>query len=141
MTTLYRTVLIESVEQAEALPIGTVSSTATLPIFMKVSEEWWVGVHGPDSDDDEKFENCDAMGITALVPIEAEEETSVVVNTSGSRDIDSHPYSEANMDSDGNVWFGEGHRRVDETEQFNEWAKQHTRTRFVTPWEEVSDKP
>lgn len=116
MTVLYKPVLIESVEQAEALPIGTVSSTATLPIFMKVSEEWWVGVHGPDSDDDEKFENCDAMGITALVSIEAEEEWA------------------AEFDS------GELYMNLDEDSARGADGGA-AMSRFVTPWEEVSDKP
>ena len=136
MTTLYRPVLIESAEQAEALPEGTI-------MFLPAGPHVWTARdpggefldhygrpwHFENTQDDEPF--------TALVPIEAEEETSVVVRASGFRDIAAHPYSEASMDSDGNVWFGEGLSRVDVTEQFNEWAKQHTRTRYVTPWEEA----
>lgn len=135
MTTLYKPVKIESAEQAEALPVGT---TVTHPDYWPREKGNLLGSwEGPG----DAMQNAEMVGWTALVPIEAEEETSVVVSAPGSRDIDSHPYSEANMDSDGNVWFGEGHRRVDVTEQFNVWTKQHTRTRFVTPWEEVSDKP
>ena len=134
---LYKEVLIESVEQAEALPIGTVSSTATLPIFMKVSEEWWVGVHGPDSDDDEKFENCDAMGITALVPIEAEEELSKTYP-------DGEPYYTHTVVGGGReewryiVRDDEGNLLADVTDEVSAWeATRKTRRRYVTPWEEA----
>lgn len=128
MTILYKPVLIVTEEQAEALPRGT--------------QRLQDGREGL------------ALGWTALVPIEVEEETSVVDSAPGSRDIDAHPYSEVNMDSDGNVWFDEGLNRVDVTEQFIAWAKEETysiqtrgqtapewRTRLVTPWEEVSDRP
>ena len=133
MTTLYRPVLIESAEQAEALPIGTVGHEPPhLYAYIKKARNYWRG-----TGDDAALTDYEMLPFTALVPIEAEEETSVIVSAPGSRDIDAHPYSEASMDSDGNVWFGDGLRRMDVTEQFNEWAKQHTRTRYVTPWEEA----
>lgn len=136
MTTLYRPVLIESAEQAEALPTGTVAvRDGALPRLLVVDAtgpHWLTGTRAPGY-----VHPTDMIGWTALVPIEAEEETSVAVSASGFRDIAAHPYSEASMDSDGNVWFGEGLSRVDVTEQFNEWAKQHARTRLVTPWEDA----
>ena len=129
MTTLYRPVLIESAAQAEALPDGTMAQHPEMWSREKYEGRWHDGTAVRSAGE--------MTGWTALVPIEAEEETSVIVSAPGSRDIDAHPYSEASMDSDGNVWFGDGLRRMDVTEQFNEWAKQHTRTRYVTPWEET----
>ena len=74
MTTLYKPVLIESVEQAEALPVGTI---AVLPdglchrqILTKTNNgpgPWEVDMHG--------YPHVALLGWTALVPIEAEEET------------------------------------------------------------------
>ena len=133
MTIIYVPRLIESAEQAEALPDGTVAISKEFApeVFVK-NEDSWMGTHGPGA-----FTNESAVGLEALVPIEAEEETSVVVRAAGLQDIATHPYSEASMDSDGNVWFGDGLSRVDVTDEFNEWAKQHTRTRYVTPWEDA----
>ena len=75
MTTLYRPVLIESAEQAEALPIGTL---AILPdglchrqILTKTNNgpgPWEVDMHG--------YPHVALLGWTALVPIEAKEETT-----------------------------------------------------------------
>ena len=79
MTTLYRPVLIETAEQAEALPIGTVATRAfpkarggRVEVATRTAphEEilWPMGFGG--------FTRHAAMvGWTALVPIEAEEET------------------------------------------------------------------
>ena len=74
MTTLYRPVLIESAEQAEALPIGTIMFLPAGPYvwtardpggeFLDHYGRPW---HFENTQDDEPF--------TALVPIEAEEET------------------------------------------------------------------
>ena len=73
MTTLYRPVLIESAEQAEALPVGTV---AYLPGFngwvtpaAKVGPSDW-----RSGDDDPGTRDRTMVDWTALVPIEAEEE-------------------------------------------------------------------
>ena len=75
MTTLYRPVLIESAEQAEALPVGTVAygpETGGL-----------VGIRAPESsyfpwhcsfEHDPTAYSSEVVGWTALVPIEAEEE-------------------------------------------------------------------
>ena len=138
MTTLYKPVTIETVEQAEALPIGTVARADYIP------EGWtYVTVRVRGGWHDEHFQatgplpHSEVVSMTALVPIEAEEETSVVVRAAGLQNAATHPYSEASMDSDGNVWFDGWLNRVDVTDEFNEWAKQHTRTRLVTPWESV----
>ena len=74
MTTLYRPVLIESAEQAEALPIGTVAHRAVIggparyAATRTPSNDWYIGGR--------EFQDHDFMiGWTALVPVEAEEET------------------------------------------------------------------
>ena len=68
MTTLYRPVLIESAEQAEALPIGTLATTGHIPrIARKSRPVQWDSTGG-------SFGNRHMNGWTALVPIEAEEE-------------------------------------------------------------------
>ena len=70
MTTLYRPVPIESAEQAEALPEGTVAIAEEFApeVFVK-DEDSWMGTHGPGA-----FTNESAVGLEALVPIEAEEQ-------------------------------------------------------------------
>lgn len=77
MTTLYKPVLIESAEQAEALPAGTLArhsegagmdhahKIAAMPGLMS---SHWVSSMGVES-------NAAMVGWTALVPIEAEEES------------------------------------------------------------------
>lgn len=76
MTTLYRPVLIESAEQAEALPRGTVATygekSAKLTAHhvgnvVTPADAWLVM--------DELMPSAEMIGWTALVPIEAEEET------------------------------------------------------------------
>lgn len=71
-TLLYRPVLIESAEQAEALPRGTVALTSLngeQASAGKIGDDlWMVAGDWPD------YSNEDAVGWTALVPIEAEEE-------------------------------------------------------------------
>ena len=68
---LYKEVLIESAEQAEALPIGTIAARGSIAA-VRVPEQthdepWRSGVLG--------WGHVSAIGWTALVPIEAEEET------------------------------------------------------------------
>lgn len=74
MTTLYRPVLIESAEQAEALPQGTVAISEDIApeVFVKDGDSW-MGTHGPGA-----FTNESAVGLEALVPIEVEEETDTL---------------------------------------------------------------
>ena len=79
MTALYRTVLIESAEQAEALPIGTVATHdkgsgmdhahKLFPPLGHTESLLWASLTGLVS-------NAGMVGWTALVPIEAEEENA-----------------------------------------------------------------
>ena len=80
MTTLYRPVLIESAEQAEALPIGTVTITPDEvgqvdQAAVRVRGGWhstgFANEHGTPF----LYPHLAVVGDTALVPIEAEEET------------------------------------------------------------------
>lgn len=67
MTTLYRPVLIESAEQAEALPEGTVVIGTAAGVVEKGGRgRWWAGLHQVDA--------RAVVGGAALLPIEAEEE-------------------------------------------------------------------
>ena len=76
MTTLYKPVKIESAEQAEALPRGTVATYGEKSAKLTAHHVGHVGTRG-----DvwlcigEFMPNADMVGWTALVPIEAEEET------------------------------------------------------------------
>lgn len=74
MTTLYRPVLIESAEQAEALPVGTIARHAegagmdhAHKVCPPLRGDVWVAVGG-------NCTNAEMIGWTALVPLEAEEE-------------------------------------------------------------------
>ena len=69
MTTLYRPVLIESAEQAEALPVGT---TVTHPDYWPREKG---NLQGSWEGPGDAMRNAEMVGWTALVPIEAEEET------------------------------------------------------------------
>jgi len=76
MTTIYVPTLIESAEQAEKLPIGTV--VLHYPLSPGMEDQAGVRVRGgweftgtnPDT-----FPHAEAVGMQALVPVEAEEET------------------------------------------------------------------
>lgn len=76
MTTLYRPVLIESAEQAEALPART-------PVLMgpfvahrpRGNQGWAVTDAGGEYSSEELIAAHSHLNPTALVPIEAEEET------------------------------------------------------------------
>lgn len=113
MTTLYKPVLIESAEQAEALPIGTL---AILPdglchrqILTKTNNgpgPWEVDMHG--------YPHVALIGWTALVPIEAEE---VHVTARGLLELDMHGRPDVNHDV------------AD--------ARPYRRTEYRTPWEEA----
>lgn len=71
MTALYKPVLIESAEQAEALPLGAIVRRGRLQPL----ELWHDTYTGELSWGDEDLDPEDLVGRTALVPIEAEEET------------------------------------------------------------------
>ena len=71
MTTLYKPVKIESAEQAEALPVGTVGHEPPhLYAYIKKARNYWRG-----TGDDAALTDYEMLPFTALVPIEAEEET------------------------------------------------------------------
>lgn len=78
MTTLYRPVLIESAEQAEALPVGTVAAPMYEDgpdfVYALVRRE---GTYEPwcNSDGSHARGHGELDGFVALVPIEAEGET------------------------------------------------------------------
>ena len=78
---------ITSAEQAESLPIGTVSMPdhpEDLPAI-KITEQSWVCVWDVDDDHDATYDvtsNGHMIGSTALVPIEAKGET-ITVQTRG----------------------------------------------------------
>ena len=70
MTTIYVPRLIESAEQAEALPIGTVGHEPPhLYAYIKKARNYWRG-----TGDDAALTDYEMLPFTALVPIEAEEE-------------------------------------------------------------------
>ena len=75
MTTLYRPVLIESAEQAEALPLFTIATIEDSPVtgYPEVARKIVNGWRNRDLVDG-RIPHADMIGWTALVPIEAEEE-------------------------------------------------------------------
>lgn len=72
MTLIYVPRLIESAGQAEALPLGTV---ATSPIVAAVAIRVGYGLGWSVSGDEMSDMHAHLVGWSALVPIEAEEET------------------------------------------------------------------
>lgn len=142
MTTLYRPVLIESAEQAEALPVDTIAflrgtfydvPTVDLAAVKSAGDSW------DYTTDDEQMTDVQMVGWKALVPIEAEEETQGI--TTWPRP-DSAPWPKRSHlceDSAGDYYYrdedGVAH---DITEEMTHWlAAQPVRTRLVTPWEEA----
>ena len=77
MTTLYRPVLIETAEQAEALHVGTIAHVDERGImnYARKVEGWGVQSWRLRT---EELEHADMVGWTALVPIEAEEEWALI---------------------------------------------------------------
>ena len=70
MTVIYVPRLIESAEQAEALPVGTVGHEPPhLYAYIKKARNYWRG-----TGDDVALTDYEMPPFTALVPIEAEEE-------------------------------------------------------------------
>ena len=121
MTTLYRPVLIESAEQAEALPEGTVATSELFApeVFVKVGPNEWFGTHGPGT-----MTDLTAIGWTALVPIEAEEEFTAMGTDDGEHWV-------AHVGRDGI----DGSRKEAElyVERFGGFIARRNRT----PWEET----
>ena len=108
MTTLYRHILIESAEQAEALPDGTIATVEEDPApYYKFDGRWHWGADGG-------FAARSPVGMTALVPIEAEE---VHVTARGLLELDMHGRPDVNHDV------------AD--------ARPYRRTEYRTPWEEA----
>lgn len=70
MSTLYKPVLIESAEQAEAFPVGTIAFDPDYGVATRVDYGLGWSLNG-ESDSDY---HGHIVGFTALVPIEAEEE-------------------------------------------------------------------
>ena len=99
MTALYRPVLIESAEQAEALPIGTVATHdkgsgmdhahKLFPPLGHTESLLWASLTGLVS-------NAGMVGWTALVPIEAEEERVERIKYSP-RGYETNVYSETRL--------------------------------------------
>lgn len=88
MTTLYRPVLIETAEQAEALPIGTIATSAQDAggVWRKRTATSWARASmKPSLWTNHGIANPDAA-ITALVPIEAEEEATRLLYLDGRMD-------------------------------------------------------
>ena len=74
MTTLYRPVLIESAEQAEAMPAGTVAlrSWGDGTTARTLTNGRWITPSGG------AMPHVETVGFTALAPIEAEEGTDTI---------------------------------------------------------------
>ena len=84
MTTLYRPVLIESAEQAEALPEGTIAVShnvagAAIQACIRVDDGWFCTEEISFNGVQEVIGHKYMVGDHALVPIEAEEETTARV--------------------------------------------------------------
>ena len=82
MTTLYRPVLIESAEQAEALPVGTVarshgSDGEPTHACLRMANGWWCTDETNDDGTPFLVPHAGMVRDTAFVPIEAEEEWTV----------------------------------------------------------------
>ena len=113
MITLYRPVLIESAEQAEALPLGTVAITPDEvgqvdQAAVRVRGGWHSTGAANEHGTPFLYPHPAVVGDTALVPIEAEEETR------------EHP------------------RRHEKAPRAGEaYLRPATMTRLVTPWEEA----
>ena len=107
MTVLYRPVLVESAEQAEALPIGTIIRYLLAPTVL-ISDEERVWVDGEDTvmTGADLYAARDVWAV--LVPIEAEEETR------------EHPRRHEKAPRAGEAYL-----------------RPATMTRLVTPWREA----
>lgn len=115
MTILYKPVQIETAEQAEALPLGTVAFAHT-PLrgdcYTKYDFDNWEGARrGLGSPD------ASMVGWTALVPIEAEEEWAITADV---------------MDRSAPLPTESAARAAAE-----DWKGGTAECRLVTPWEEA----
>lgn len=121
MTTLYRPVKITSAEQAEALPEETIAISEEFApeVFVKVGPDEWFGTHGPGT-----MTDLTAVGWTALVPIEAEEEFTAMGTDDGEHWI-------AHVGPDGITGSREDAEAY--TRRFGGFIARRNRT----PWEET----
>ena len=125
MTTLYKPVLIESAEQAEALPIGTVSidfdsQGQPYQASIRVRGGWYC-TGEVAADGSPWLASHDVMaGDTALVPIEAEEEKRSVARHSGGGQTNYNTEAAGNPGRMGEYI-----------------ASLPVESRYVTPWESV----
>lgn len=108
MTTIYVPRLIESAEQAEALPVNTlaISADGVDPAIRK--EDGWHGIFG-----DPPYSHAEMVSDYALVPIEAEEELAHLDPWEGVYDPTTR----------------------EEAEELGPLPAQPLHTRLVTPWE------
>ena len=127
MTTLYKPVLIDSVEQAEALPVGTIAhSRLDSPELADVgykTDSGWVLLHGHGS----VWADAEVVGDFALVPIEAEE----VIGTEFRHQITDKSYDIHVMrstDMDNARWQVENNPKS---------ATGRIMRQYRTPWEEA----
>lgn len=123
MTRLYRPVLIESAEQAEALPVGTVATDlgariVSAAVRTDVGLGWFV------SGDEMTDMHEHLVGWTALVPIEAEEEWGGSRPNSGAWECQNRSHAE----DDAAGW-----NRSAGPDGFHSVPVR----RLVTPWEEA----
>ena len=141
MTTLFKPVKIESAEQAEALPVGTVGHEPPhLYAYIKKARNYWRG-----TGDDAALTDYEMLPFTALVPIEAAEEYKGFPMFPRPTDAPWPPRSTPNRDADGHWYY------IDEDgystahlggHPFHDlmvaWIDSLPRTiRYVTPWESV----
>ena len=111
MTILYRPVLIESTEQAEALPIGTVGHEPPgLYAYIKQARDYW-----KETGHEVSLADHEMLPFTALVPIEAEE---VRVIEHGLIELDVHGQEALYREP-------------------TPGSRDYRRTEYHTPWEEV----
>ena len=83
MTTLYKPVMIETAEQAEALPVGTVarshgSDGEPTHACLRMANGWWCTDETNDDGTPFLVPHAGMVRDTAFVPIEAEEGTDTV---------------------------------------------------------------
>lgn len=139
--TLYVPVLIETAAQAEALPVGTLATRTGAgtdgwtdgAVRVDYGDGWQIAGYALSTD--HEF----MVGWTALVPVEAEEETEGVTTWPRPDDAPWPKHSELSVDSYGSYYYrdedGVAH---DITEEMTFWlAAQPVRTRLVTRWEDA----
>lgn len=81
MTTIYIPRLIESAEQAETLPAGTLAKDGDLTVAVKAEDGRWARTDVADGLP--VMGSSSMVGWTALVPIEAEEEVEAASHVMG----------------------------------------------------------